>query len=432
MRAVSNVMIEVISIAVVDMLFFGLVFLMLSKVKPRKLDSSVFYILSYIAVNAIGVGISMSLLPDLKLIFTSVVILLVAFFMFGMDIKRGVLYGIVLMLIGILNDLLATSMMMLINDTTFSVILGDPQHQLFVSFTNCLLILFSYLLVNTFISKRESITVKLGELAMFILLAVLEIFVIVEYSLNLTDPADNYKLLLMHIGFMMLDMYFITSINRMADINDAKLENRLLQKQNEIQLAHYVELEKNYSESRKIIHDIKKHLAILSELAGEDPEKARQYRKMIEDDVDSLAGGFTCTNKILAIIMSQKIAAAEAQGIEVSTDIEDISFDFMRDMDITSIFANLWDNAIEACERSVIKHITVSMEQRGGFILINFKNTYDGKVIKSSKGFKSTKDGHRGVGLTIIRGTVEKYGGLLNMEAGSTDFSVEITLPVPV
>lgn len=432
MRALSNVIIEVISLAIADLLFFGLVFLMLSRVKTRRMESSIFYILSYIAVNVIGVCIGMSSIPQLKFAVSAVLILLVAFFMFGQDIGRGILYGIVLMLIGILNDLLASSMLMLINDTSFSEILGDPQQQLFVSFTNCLMILFSYLILNTFISKRESLTVKLGELAMFILQAVLEIFVIVEYSLNITDETDNFKLILMLIGFMMLDMYFIISLNRMSEITDAKLQNRLLQKQNEIQLAHYVELEKNYSESRKVIHDIKKHLAILSDLKSEDPEKAKQYRKMIEDDVDSLAGGFTCTNKILAIIMSQKIAAAESQDIEVTTDIEDISFDFMKDMDITSIFANLWDNAIEACEKSVIKHITISMEQRGGFILINFKNTYDGKVHKVAKGFKSTKEGHRGVGLTIIRGTVEKYGGLLNMEAGATEFTVEITLPVPV
>lgn len=428
----SDIIIESVSLVVADMLFFGLVFLMLSRVKPRKTDASIFYILSYIAVNVISVCISMSSIPQLKFVASAVLILLVAFFMFGQDIGRGLLYGIVLMLIGILNDLLASSMLMLISKTTFSAILSDPHHQLFVSFSNCLLILFSYLLINTFVSKRESLTVRLGELAMFIFQAVLEIFVLVEYSLNISDKENDIKLILMLIGFMMLDMYFIISLNKMSEITDAKLQNSLLQKQNEIQLAHYVELEKNYSESRKVIHDIKKHLAILSELTSEDPEKARQYRKMIEDDVDSLAGGFTCSNKILAIIMSQKIAAAESQDIEVTTDIEDISFDFMKDMDITSIFANLWDNAIEACEKSVIKHITVSMEQRSGFILINFKNNYDGKVHKVAKGFKSTKEGHRGVGLTIIRGTVEKYGGLLNMEAGTTEFSVEITLPVPV
>ena len=49
--------------------------------------------------------------------------------------------------------------------------------------------------------------------------------------------------------------------------------------------------------------------------------------------------------------MSQKIISAETENIKVHTEIEDLLLDFIVDIDITAIFANLWDNAIEACKK---------------------------------------------------------------------------------
>lgn len=60
---------------------------------------------------------------------------------------------------------------------------------------------------------------------------------------------------------------------------------------------------------------------------------------------------FKCSNEILSIVMSQKIISAETENIKVHTEIEDLLLDFIVDIDITAIFANLWDNAIEACKK---------------------------------------------------------------------------------
>ena len=213
-----------------------------------------------------------------------------------------------------------------------------------------------------------------------------------------------------------------------------KYEASLLQRQNEIQLSNYTEISKNYQESQKIIHDIKKHLYTLSQLSNIDHEKADNYRKIIEKDMDSLIVGFNCTNPILSIVMSQKISVAERENIRVETDVEDLSLDFIDDLDITAIFANLWDNAIEACTLTDVNQrcIDFSMRQVNGFVIVNIRNSCADDPVSKNGRFVSTKKNHKGIGLSIVSTAIEKYNGLFVTDYQNNTFTVEITIPVPV
>ena len=92
--------------------------------------------------------------------------------------------------------------------------------------------------------------------------------------------------------------------------------------------------------------------------------------------------GFQCSNQILSIIMSQKIMVAESEDIKVNTEVEDIMFDFISDIDITAIFANLWDNAIEACRKVELseRFINIIIGRVNDFVVINFENVFDGVI----------------------------------------------------
>jgi sensor histidine kinase regulating citrate/malate metabolism len=101
---------------------------------------------------------------------------------------------------------------------------------------------------------------------------------------------------------------------------------------------------------------------------------------------------------------------------------ENIDFSFMSDVDITSIFANLWDNAIEACmELSPPERlINITLTKKGEIIIIQFENAFNGNLSSeegnvtglSHERYLTTKDGfHAGLGLQIIEAAAEKYGG---------------------
>ena len=150
------------------------------------------------------------------------------------------------------------------------------------------------------------------------------------------------------------------------------------------------------------------------------------------NQVDSLLGEFHCSNRILSIIMSQKILTAEKAGIRVKTKIEDLLLDCIEDVDLTAIFANLWDNSIEACTSTndTERYISVIVGRVNDFIVISFENTFDGSIKQNGGLLLSSKENHEGLGLSIVKASVEKYNGSLTMKHTDNIFNVEIVIPL--
>ncbi len=260
------------------------------------------------------------------------------------------------------------------------------------------------------------------------MITVFEIFVVYHLC---KLPINGLVFIIIMLGFLALNIYITYIINRVSENAKLKYELEISQRQSEMQMSHYAELDNRYEMSRKIIHDFKKHLDTLEELKKQDDEKAYDYEIMVENEIDSLFMCFKCSNKVLSIVMSQKIALAEKNKIKVTTDVQDIPFDFISDLDITALFANIWDNAIEACCKvnDNNRFIEFVMKKVNGFILINARNSYDGNLKTDKEHILSTKSNHIGVGLSIIKSVTEKYGGLFVEEHTDSEFKIEITLP---
>ena len=210
-----------------------------------------------------------------------------------------------------------------------------------------------------------------------------------------------------------------------------KYDTELITRQNNMQLEHYKEMEQTYREARHIIHDMKQHLTVMEDLNNSE---SSEYSSTLENRLESLFGGFQCSNRILSIIIGRKYKTAESKEIQVKMDVEDIDLDFMEELDITGIFANLWDNAIEACENIELKKrkILFVMNKVNGFIIINMENTYNSDEYNKMRenSLTTTKENHMGVGMSVIKKTVEKYDGLFNVLPTEKKFVVEITIPI--
>ena len=201
-------------------------------------------------------------------------------------------------------------------------------------------------------------------------------------------------------------VYIIAFIGEIIKAYNAKYESELMQTQSKMQFEHYAEINRKYEESRSVLESL---------TAIEGNKKAEEYREVIENEVDSLFSGFQCSNQILSIIMSQKIMVAESEDIKVNTEVEDIMFDFISDIDITAIFANLWDNAIEACRKvePSERFVNIIIGRVNDFVVISFENAFDGVLHEKGGKLFSTKEQHEGVGVSIIKSSVEKYKGTL-------------------
>lgn len=229
---------------------------------------------------------------------------------------------------------------------------------------------------------------------------------------------------------MNLYIWFLFSYQSKNKKLEAELKIRM--KQNELQYQYYEMVEQQYQSSRKMIHDMRNHLQAIEELRKQDAEQGREYVKDMQGMLDSLSIVNYTDSRMLNIILNDKAKAAKSKGIEMDVRIGRISLEHIRDMDITAIFANLLDNALDAAQQAEGERwIKMRMDTFHDFAVMKLENSMS--VQKAGKAdIKQEREGerkHMGIGLENVRLTLEKYGGGILTETVGSKFVVNITIP---
>ena len=217
---------------------------------------------------------------------------------------------------------------------------------------------------------------------------------------------------------------------RLADSRRIEHENQLMKQQAEMQLQAYQELSEQYNNSLRIVHDMRKHIRSLDTLIEKGSEKAADYQKTLYDELNRFYPNFQNDNQMLSVIVNNEINKAKRLGIEIKLNIEKISLEFISPIDMTTIFSNLLDNAVEACAEVDDKVIKFSIVQQMNFITINIRNPYS-RIDRQGDTLRSTKEGHFGIGLENVRQALEQYDGRLNIKTTDGVFAVTVIIPIP-
>lgn len=403
-------------------------FFFFDKMYHRKYNNNVIYIAAFVLSLGLMIIVNQLNIPVLNIVYGILSLNAVCFVLYNVMPKRMFLYNIFLMLLLLSSDIVTVLIWTVIENTGYNEVLKNYELMCISNLLNIIIMFLLYRVYLAVVLKNKSSFVRLNEAAAVAVITVFEIFVVYHLC---KLPINGLVFIVIMLGFLALNIYITYIINQVSENAKLKYELEISQRQSEMQMSHYAELDNRYEMSRKIIHDFKKHLCTLGELKNRDNEKAYDYETMVENEIDSLFMCFKCSNKVLSIVMSQKIALAEKNKIKVVTDVEDIPLDFISDLDITALFANIWDNAVEACCKvnDSNRFIEFVMKKVNNFILINIRNSYDGNIKTDKEHILSTKSNHIGVGLSIIKSVTEKYGGLFVEEHTDSEFKIEITLP---
>lgn len=265
-----------------------------------------------------------------------------------------------------------------------------------------------------------------------IVLALFETLLFIYISGIIDTTSNNIVLILLTVCFLGFDLYLIYLFEVISQKYALENEMELRDQQLSMQNNYYHSIETQYDHSRRLIHDMKNHMQTLEELynSGSGLE-AKHYAQTILESMDAFSGRFKCKNRILTIIINDKILKCDEQGIEINTQVEDIDFDFIEPFDMTTIFSNLLDNAIEACLKVPIekRKIDLRVYQFNEFTTISVRNTYNGKLVWDKESLVSTKGGkHMGLGLKNVKSAVEKYEGTMQRKSDDEHFEVKILM----
>lgn len=188
------------------------------------------------------------------------------------------------------------------------------------------------------------------------------------------------------------------------------------------------EIKKTQEQMRLLKHDMKNHILVIAGFIeqGKDAE-AKQYVSDILDKLNKMYTYVNVGNALLNYIINSKLSKAKELGIEIKAQIENLEFAYMDSMDFSALLNNVLDNAIEAAVLATKKYIEVKILSVKGFDTICVKNTVISSVLESNPNLETTKEdeGH-GYGLKQIKGVVEKYDGMLDIEEDNGMFVVNI------
>lgn len=407
-------------------------FLILKNSYDMRYSKKITYIMAYIVSVILMISVNHLGISFLNAAYSFVSINAVCLILFETKLKKAWLQNSLIYFIFIFCDGITVLVWSAIKGNTLDEILSNEQLMIGSNIMNILFMFAAYRIYLSFYPKTfQSIQFKI---ALFILaMTSFETWVVVAFASQISARNGGIQVITVLIGFLALNLFLTYILNLVAKTYQYESDLNLIKQLQEMQLENYKETERKYRESRAIIHDIKKHLDVIDELREGDSEQAREYREHIDMQMEKIFCGYHCSNRIMGIILDQKMSTAKSQGIKVDVSVDEVNIDFIDDLDITAIFANLWDNAIEACERvDSGKYIKFSLRRYHGFLIIDLENSFNGVCEKAGNKFKSTKKQHNGVGLSSIYASVEKYDGLFSVNAEGNIFKSEITIPIPL
>ncbi|QOL34141.1 sensor histidine kinase [Bifidobacterium lemurum] len=269
----------------------------------------------------------------------------------------------------------------------------------------------------------------------FILLTTVFIFAIVFFMsdvymhLNLGVAGDRLHYIVSTALPAAGIMTFLYAKNTMY-LREQEQRGKLQIAQLQQQFAYYQEKMKDEERVRSIYHDLKNHLLVMEN--RQNTEETRQMAKTLRSQITAYEDYAHTGNDFLDIIVKDKAAKAREKQIDFSAMVDFHGIDFIEPLDISTIFGNAIDNAIEASEKlpESKRLITVKAERFRDMLLITVENNTPPGNHLTERTTKQDRLVH-GFGIPNIKKAVEKYGGQCSFQQEEGTYRLNILIPCP-
>ncbi len=206
-------------------------------------------------------------------------------------------------------------------------------------------------------------------------------------------------------------------------------------------------LERLMREERKQFELTKEHIDLINIKCHDIRHKLSEYgysgRLITNEDIDELKSAISVYdaflrtgNETLDVVLTERSLYCESRGIKLTCSADGGRLDFMSASDISSLFCNAIDNAIEATVKLADPEkrvISIVVKEAVGQISVLVENWYGGEVRFEGDmpvTDKADKTAH-GYGVLSMRAIVAKYGGTISFGADGGIFRMTAMLPLP-
>ena len=276
---------------------------------------------------------------------------------------------------------------------------------------------------------KYEIQMKDLEVLSVVFLFVFFCFFVVNYNLLNLNTTEAFPLY--GIGSLFCFLFiiqFLYSKNTMY-IRELEKENEFKIDKMQKQFEYYQSKQADEERIKVIYHDMKNHLLVLQN--KENTVESQKMIKELQNQIESYENYEHTGNSFLDIIIKDKLKIAKEKEIDLMVAIDFKDINFIESLDISTIFGNALDNAIEGVEK-VSKENRVILVKAGkvnNFISIVVENNYNENEKLGNK--KTTKKDTflHGYGISNIKNAVKKYSGTCTITKENRKFTLKILIP---
>lgn len=393
------------------------------KAKYKKKYYAILYIIFIIVISIIN----FLDMPILNLICNVVWFVIIDFFAYEhesiFDFYRDIIYFFLLIFLDVI--------------AFFIVGLLYPPHETVIVFRTLsasLVVLMFNMIVRKYLSFTKIENVPIREIVIYLIITIFYIFVIYilsrDYDL-LKDSFSKGVIIFFVTGQIAIDViiyYYLNFVGLSYKMEREVIEAR---QQLEIKKIYYMNQKKSYEENRKIIHDFKNYIQVLENIYNVNRDASNNLKNQLYAVLDKNKLKYHTSSEILDVILMDKENEVTKEKIEFTFKMEILDISFISEIDIITIFGNLYDNAIEANrEIKKEKYIKTALYKMGEMLIIRIENSCTNKLEYNDKKIKSTKKNHFGIGLYNVKETVKKYKGIFEIDILDKKCRIIISIPL--
>lgn len=208
-----------------------------------------------------------------------------------------------------------------------------------------------------------------------------------------------------------------------------QMNHRLLERQLEL-------LEESVESGRRIHHDVRHHNAVIAEYVRRGQRKELlQYLEEYDKETDQDTVEMICANTAVNNILSAYTRKAENEQIKVTLDVQIGRNLAIPNIDLVTILANAYENAIYACIE--VKRqpdgrecsIHLMLKKKKNKLIIFCSNTC--RMETQLKNGQPKTEFTGGVGVSSIVRTAERYGGEYDFKNNNGVFVFRLIMNIP-
>lgn len=297
-----------------------------------------------------------------------------------------------------------------------------------------------YLLIHLFKGKKLNQEQYGHSEILLMLIPVSSIFIIFTLlSIGETStfaPPIDFLVTICAVFLLMVNL-LVFGINQYNQKKSQEYADLQLLLQKESDSVEYYEMMLAQNENQSIlIHDIKKHLQSIKLLNEKhDSDKINAYIQQLMESSNLRGTTNICDNEMLNAILCRYQRQCNDKHIHFHTDIRSGTVQYIYQHDLTSLFCNLLENAMESAENipdSFIE-LTVQKKENSPFVIIILINSCQNTPVYNQEGVPvshKSDNGRHGFGIKSIKKVVKQYHGNLQMyyDNDSGTFHTIITL----